>query len=133
MFAFRYLTLAIAVSDRCHHPGVSLLQLRQQPEMGDDSEAGDDSDALAKPAVEQLNEAVQSAARQLNRALTVNTTKGKVAAAYIALDTIFQDYLIEHYPLCGRVFTKERGIFSEYFDNDLLGNSLAPMEHAHEH
>merc|ERR1719201_2047559 len=85
------------------------------------------------PAVDQLGEALQSATRNLNRALTVNTTKAKVAEAYIALDTIFQDYLIEHYPLCGQVFTKERSSLAEYYDNDLLGNSLAPMEHAHEH
>merc|ERR1719201_2435104 len=85
------------------------------------------------PAVDQLGEALQSATRQLNRAMNVNTTKAKVAEADIALDTIFQDYLIEHYPLCGGHFTKERSSFAEFYDNDLLGNSLAPMEHHAEH
>jgi NhaP-type Na+/H+ or K+/H+ antiporter len=143
MSAFRYLTLAIAVFGTCPESGLSLLQLRQHPEevaatdgtevVAEDAEEEGEAVQLGQPAMDQLSEALQTATRNLNRALTVNTTKGKVAEAYIALDTIFQDYLIDHYPLCGTYFTKGRPSIAEYYDNDLLGNSLAPMEHEHEH
>jgi NhaP-type Na+/H+ or K+/H+ antiporter len=142
MFAFRYLTIFVAVAtclEEEEDVGTSLLQLNAASQAKHDlvstfydphDEAFHGVEDDASEGGEHVPSTVFDAAQSFGAAISDNPSKKQIAEAYVVMDAIFREYLMESYPICGYKLSSHHSAVGDYLENDLLGDSLDPSQHA---